>query len=104
MADIIFHAAPDRRILRYEVPVDGQWHVHLLSGAALHVAARRPDVVELWAMDTGVPGLRRAFRVLGTGEPLPATEDVRHVGTALIGPLVWHLIELWPGAAEVDRA
>lgn len=84
-------------IYRYEVPVDDQWHELRLSGAVLHVACRRPDTVELWALHTEGPELHRAFRVFGTGQPLPP-EPTRHVGTALAaeGRLVWHVMERWP--------
>jgi hypothetical protein len=80
-------------VYRYEVPVDGRWHELDLSGAVLHVASRRPDVVDLWALHSGGPTLRRRFRVFGTGHPLP--DGVCHVGTALAagGELVWHVFE-----------
>jgi hypothetical protein len=80
------------QIFRYEVPVDDRWHEHRLSGAVLHVAARRVDLVEFWALrtDDQFVGTRR-FRVFGTGHPLPA--GLAYVGTALVGPLVWHLME-----------
>jgi hypothetical protein len=81
------------RILRYEVPVDDQWHQHDLSGAVLHVASRRPEVVEVWALDGGGATYPRRFRVYGTGQPIDG--EWRHIGTALAveGVLVWHLAE-----------
>lgn len=81
-------------IHRYEVPVDDRWHELRLSGAVLHVACRRFDVVELWALHSNGPELRRAFRAVGTGQPLP-DEPTRHVGSALAaeGRLVWHVME-----------
>lgn len=82
-------------IFRYEIPVDDREHTVRLRGRILHVAARRPDVVEIWAEhehNTFAEQPRR-FRVYGTGHP-----DVQgeHVGTALAadGQLVWHLREL----------
>lgn len=84
-------------IHRYEVPVDDQWHALELSGAILHVASRRPEVVEVWALVAG-PEMRREFRVFGTGQPLPEDIDVHmYRGTALAadGRLVWHLWERW---------
>jgi hypothetical protein len=93
-------AATDARVLRYEVPVDDEWHFHDLSGAILHVAARQPDVVEFWAYSSGGPTLTRAFTVFGTGHPLPewATPD-RHRGSVITagGALVWHLFEATTG-------
>ena len=83
-----------RMVLRWEVPVDDQWHVFTLSGSIVHVATRRLDVVEFWSLEgDDVPGRHdRRFRVFGTGQPLPA-EARRHIGTALAGQLVWHLFE-----------
>lgn len=83
----------DRAVFRYGVPVDDRWHTHALTGAVLHVDCRQPDLVEVWALHTGGPGLPRVFRVFGTGQPVPPV--ARHVGTALAadGVLVWHLFE-----------
>ncbi len=82
------------QILRYEVPVDDEWHAVRLQGDIVHVAARRPDVVEFWAEHHGNKGFEvdRRFRVYGTGQP--CVEGV-HVGTAIAagGALVWHLRE-----------
>lgn len=81
------------RILRYEIPVDDQWHTLSFPGRVLHVAARQPDTVEVWALSGGGV-FERQFRVFGTGHPLP-TEPMRHVGTTVAagGALVWHLFE-----------
>lgn len=93
-----------RAVWRYEVPVDDQAHVLALSGAVLHVDCRDPAVVTLWALHSGGPEVERAFRVFGTGHPIP--EGWRHVGTALSpclspfgarGAVVWHLHERQPG-------
>lgn len=82
----------DQTIYRYEVPVDDQWHDFDLSGEVVCVAARQgPEVVEFWARVYSSYAEKRRFRVFGTGHALP--EDVSHIGTALVGPLVWHLME-----------
>lgn len=85
-----------RRIYRYEVPVDDQWHEFALHGAPVAVGCRDPRFVEFWAMhDDGYdPGPVRRFIVVGTGHPLPARAH-RHVGIAVApgGQLVWHLME-----------
>jgi hypothetical protein len=80
-------------IHRYEIPVDDQWHILELTGETLHVAARRPDVVELWAMANYEPPVAWEFRVFGTGQLLPAG-PLFYAGTALVayGTLVWHLM------------
>lgn len=86
---------PPRAVFRYEVPVDDDWHTIELSGPILHVAARRPDVVEVWAQTGAGLTSARTFRVFGTGQPLPQGVRLTHRGTALAGDgsLVWHLME-----------
>jgi hypothetical protein len=84
-----------KAIHRYEVPVDDEWHTLDLTGEVLHVASRRRDVVEVWAIhDDQGDRLPRHFRIFGTGHPLPDGR-LRHVGTAFAdgGELVWHLME-----------
>jgi len=84
-------------IHRYEVPVDGAWHDLELGGDVLHVAARRPETVELWALAGLYPPRRRSFRAFGTGHDIPAAGQLAHRGTALApGGLVWHLMERNP--------
>lgn len=82
-----------QRVLRYEVPVDDRDHWLDLPGPIVHVATRRPDVVELWASTIGTPATRR-FRVYGTGHEVPLA--AAHVATAIVpgGALVWHLMEM----------
>lgn len=79
------------RILRYEIPVDDQEH-ELRVGRIVHVAARTPEAVEVWAEDYVHPWGRK-FMVVGTGHDFPL--GWRHVGSALSfsGYLVWHLLE-----------
>ncbi len=81
-------------IYRYELPVDGDWHTLPLSGDVLHVDCRAPGAVEIWALQTGAPGLQRSFQVVGTGQPLPEGWKW-HVGTCLSPDrqLVWHVVE-----------
>lgn len=83
-----------RRIFRYEVPVDDEWHTLDLSGDVLHVASRNSaDVVEVWAYHDSNHNRKRRFRVFGTGQPVP--DGATYCGTSLIQniPLVWHLLE-----------
>jgi hypothetical protein len=81
------------RILRYQVPVDDDDHELMIHRRIVHVACRRRDVVELWAVDAG-PRVVRRFRVFGTGHEFdPVRYD--YVGTGIVpgGDLVWHLME-----------
>lgn len=97
-----------RRVLRWNVPVDDQWH-EIGAGKVLHVNDRLPqfahergpreDVVEVWTEEacpddfpaSEVEG-RRSVRVFGTAQPLP-DDAVVHLGSALspLGRLVWHV-------------
>lgn len=82
------------RILRYEVPVDGEWHSFDASFTfPLHVACRDPHIVEFWAWELGAQtNTPVEFRVIGTGHPFE--EPGAYVGTAIApgGTLVWHLM------------
>lgn len=100
-----------QRVLRYEVPVDDQWHRIDHLEDIVHVDCRYADVVEFWATDpvsvrrvdtgnadfvsatyTAAPSSKRRweYRVFGTGQ---TDVDGLYVGTALTasGALVWHL-------------
>jgi hypothetical protein len=81
------------RVLRYEIPVDGDWHTIDIPRTVLHVAARNINTVELWALDIGGPSIARTFSVFGTGWEVP--EHAVHIGTAVVpdGTLSWHLFE-----------
>lgn len=90
-------APAETRVLRYEVPVDDEWHTITLRSTILCVASRDPRVVELWAVDSdgAEPERPYEYRVFGTGHLLPFRigDPAEHVGTAITagGSLVWHL-------------
>jgi hypothetical protein len=82
-----------RTVFRYGLPVDDSVHTLTLSGEIVHVDCRVRGQLEVWALHgDGVPAARR-FQIFGTGNRLPDS-PIRHVGTALDGPYVWHLFEL----------
>lgn len=83
-----------KTIFRYEVPDDGAWHDVDMAGEPLHVACRRPSIVEFWAEHRDGPSVTRRLRVFGTGHQVP--DQARYRGTALAGPLVLHLYEEGP--------
>jgi hypothetical protein len=84
-------------VYRFEVPVDGKWHRHWVNGSILHVASRRPDIVEFWAQHSTTADLySREFIVVGTGQELPDVAGWLHAGSCLSGPYVWHLIQRRP--------
>lgn len=98
-------------ILRYEIPIDDRWHTLDVCGSPLYVACRRDDAVEFWARGSAGSTAKRAFRVFGTGQEIPAEAHYR--GTAFspfkeLGPFsmpagkfVWHLLESFDVAPEV---
>ena len=87
---------PDSRmIIRDVIGVDDQWHTLTLTGPIVHVATRDADYVEVWHIhDPAGESEIRAFRVVGTGQPL-APALATHVGTAITpsGRFAWHLME-----------
>lgn len=90
-------------IYKYAVPVDDQVHeLHLLSGdePIVHVGQQYNDVgqVFVWAWadtdsDWGDYETRR-FIVIGTGHPISRGVK-QHIGSVQVGPLVWHLLEVY---------
>ncbi len=81
------------RVFRYEVPVDDSWHEVRLSGPVVHVACRNgdPRTVHFWALEGAGTRWTARLRVFGTGHDVPP--DTVYRGTAIAGPLVWHLFE-----------
>jgi hypothetical protein len=81
------------RILKYTVPVElqGLGHIIELRGPILAVASRNHLEVHFWALDDPHnETCSWTFHVVGTGHPIP--DGMCHVGTALDGPYVWHLV------------
>lgn len=96
-----------RRVVRWEVPVDGSSHVLPLTGEVLHVDCREPQAVEVWTYDSGGPIVPTRVQVFGTGHELPeGAGPHEYLGTALTpdatpygpprGALVWHLFRVAP--------
>jgi hypothetical protein len=77
------------RPLRWSVPVDDDWHL-VGGGQVLHVASRQRGVVEVWTLEAPDPVEPRLVRVYGTGHYVHPRDSIHH-GTALDGPLVWHV-------------
>jgi hypothetical protein len=99
-----------RRILRWEVPVDDQPH-KIGGGRVVHVAIRpqriqgRDHRVEVWTDETlasewpeGPDPQTATVQVFGTGQRLPETTG-EHVGAAIEpdGVLVWHVVRVRTG-------
>jgi hypothetical protein len=83
-----------RTIWRFDLDVGDDTVVIAPEGAEFlpHVEAPDPSTVSVWAIvDSDAPLVDRVMHVRGTGHPL--REVGRYLGTALVGPLVWHVFE-----------
>jgi hypothetical protein len=82
-----------KMMLRETVHADEGIHSFMLTGPPLFVASRNPDRIEFWYEHNPdwIPE-RYQFVALCTGEQIPP--GATHVGTTLIGALVWHLYRL----------
>lgn len=80
------------RILRFEVPVDDEWHlIRVPRNSVLHVDCRFARSVEFWMREHESGTEVRAYRVYGTGQPIPATASYEGTALAPGGRAVWHL-------------
>lgn len=91
--------ARTQRVLRWNVPVNDRPH-SVGGGPVALVASRETGMVEVWTVETVNSLLecaapKRTVQVFGTGHRVP--DGAEHMGSALDGPLVWHLFEV-PGA------
>jgi hypothetical protein len=91
----------DKRIYRYQLPVVDAPVLRLPLGAeVLSVGPPRDGGgdLDVWALvNTEAVSIRREFRVVGTGNPLP--DDLgRFVGTVPLydGALIFHVFEAVP--------
>lgn len=85
------------RILKYQIPVDDQWHEHdagVGNDYFAHVDHQVDGFVTLWTHEWGQGDRRKVWlRVVGTGHDFPGNSFSKYVGTALDPRgLVWHLI------------
>lgn len=93
--------ADDRRILKWDVPVDDRWHP-VGGGPVVHVACQYgPGSVQVWTIEHNEallsPG---AARVYGTGHVIPS--GTHPIGSAVTDHgLVWHVLAT--NAPKEDR-
>jgi hypothetical protein len=91
----------DRRVFRYQVPIDDQPHMIPLSRPPFSVSAAVHDdtgwFVEFWAEHIGgMVKLGRTFQVFGTGHPLPTAAHWVATCPRTESGLVFHLYEIGP--------
>jgi hypothetical protein len=80
-----------RRVLKWNVPVDDQWH-EIGSGPVVLVACQSSvDTVQVWTDEPDSENIKmRSVRVYGTGHEVPLFDE--HLGSVItaMGALVWH--------------
>ncbi len=81
-----------RTIHKYPLRVqEGLQQVSMPMGAVIRFVANQGDVLTMWAeVDRRLPMTPVSICVVGTGWPIPNDHTV-YVGTAGIGPFVWHV-------------
>jgi len=87
----------------YKYPIDGfeAWTLALPADAELlHVDYQAGQGPALWVLHTDPaeepPMAEIKLVMIGTGHPIEITNPMAHVGTFLMGPLVWHVFEVLP--------
>lgn len=90
-----------QRVLRWDVPVDDQWHDigagYVVNVASRHYYERPGDLVEVWTLEDTAdtnPGdslsiPMRSVTVVGTGHRVP--ENTEHVGSAVVATRVFRV-------------
>jgi hypothetical protein len=86
-----------RKVFKYVLPDDDEFHLPLPAGAELLHLDCQNNEVALWALvDPAAPTEARRFRLAGTGHPIETARQLTHIGTVLLmgGKLVFHLFEV----------
>jgi hypothetical protein len=89
------------RVLKYEVPLDDNWH-EIGFGNVVLVGAKDKYVAYVWVLVDeeqkrteavmGIPKTYRMARVFGTGQDVPGSWP--HIGSYVNEPFVWHLFSV----------
>jgi hypothetical protein len=90
-----------KTVWKFPIPDAFDFSLRLPEGAKILAAAEQHGGYALWALvEPTMPRERRAFRLFGTGQPIPdgpGEPQLLHVATFLAGEpsgrLVWHLFE-----------
>ena len=84
-----------RTIHKYEIPVAGG-EVIMPSGAKILSVGAQGGSLFLWAeVDTERYTQPKCIEVFGTGDEIPYNRKISRefIGTAFMGPFVWHVYE-----------
>jgi hypothetical protein len=81
-----------KTIYKYPIKITDEQEIQMPAHAnVLHVGLDPQGTPCLWAMvDTAKPMEPVSVLVVGTGNPMPF-EPLRHVGSFVQGPFVWHV-------------
>lgn len=84
-----------KRVIKTNVRVDDNPHP-VPGGRVVHVACQNgPESVQVWTEDhDSIEKAVRSVQVFGTGHWMP--NDSVHLGSTMLGPLVWHVYEVKP--------
>lgn len=89
---------PDLRTIRkFRVTIHGVAYVNMPANARV-LPYIEPGAVwgslTLWAeVDPTAPMVKRRFRIVGTGQPIPDTYPCHYLGTTRCGNLIWHVYD-----------
>lgn len=82
-------------VWKFPLDITDVQKVPMPSGADLLHVAEQHGVLTLWArVAPDAPVTDRIIGITGTGNPCPAEGDGWYVGSAQVGPFVWHV---WDG-------
>lgn len=87
-----------KTIYKYKLPIEAEVTLSIPGGGGnvLHVADQDGDLTIWIEVDTEQPNKDHKFRVVGTGQPTERVKDDFHVGSAVVGPFVWHVFSRLP--------
>ena len=82
-------------IFKYLLDITGKQTLKLPEGAMVLSIGNQRGNLCLWAMvDPDRPTKPITIAILGTGHPINKDTKMKHLGSAVIEPFVWHVFEL----------
>lgn len=92
-----------RKIFKYTLAITDLQMVAMPIDAEILSVQDQHGALTLWAIvDPSAPVVATAFAVYGTGHPMYADREHRHVGTVQMheGSLVWHVFQIIVSAED----
>ena len=79
-------------VFKLTLEIKDEQKVQLQKGSSILKCEEQHDKITLWYLcDPEAELSEETFYVVGTGQQLPDTFPGLYVGTAQVGPLVWHV-------------